>query len=205
VEHLNDKQAKEVFLSAWPGNTRSVWAVPSGATTWIRAQPKQIDYKATTPLIRRTGLTHFKTQPDCLYVAIEHRMRFADVICLEVCGNRTNFLDKRSRYSASTSALTLSIESAWLDEPLHSKKTRAEYFGISVLPVGPTEVPIRYLRVLYSVPTELYQKIQHGVALEGHEYMCEHSSLKSIRSKRFIEFLRRMDPETHYYTQMYRR
>jgi hypothetical protein len=201
---LSDAEAKDI-LRKWPGRSKRLWAVWGRHGFWLRAQP--IDKASTikSPRIEVPGSELFATQPDGMYVFLE-QPKFADVVAIEVCGNISNFNDKRSRYSASVRSLVLSCPLPWLEAEISIQKGRRapRWKASRLFTAGPTEnlsLPVRYLRVLYALPKDLYANWLKNNVPGGHEYVCPHSSLDSYNSQKMQTFLRQLSFAAHFYAR----
>jgi len=60
-------------------------------------------------------------------------------------------------------------------------------------------VPVRFLRVLYALPNEIYSSWMPGHVPAGYEYFIPHSSLRSYNSQTMQVFLRRLTLSGHRY------
>jgi hypothetical protein len=201
---LRDRAAKDILLR-WPGRTKKIWSTPANRGYWLRAQPKPQGSRESTPTINVPGATLFKTQPDGMWLYLDGQI-FADVICIEVCRTAQNLNDKRSRYSAAVRSLVVTCPLDWLRAEIpvtkgHLPRWEAARTGLKAPSEGLAS-PIRYLRVLYALPNELYKTwTEHNVP-GGQEYFCRHSSLDSYNSQAMQEFLRRMSFASHFHTRI---
>ncbi len=201
---LSDREAKNILLS-WPSRTNSHWSTPRKEGYWIQAQPKEAGSRRATPSVRVPGATLFKTQPDGMWVYLAGNS-FADIACIEVCGTAQNLNDKRSRYSAAVRSLEIHCPLPWLNADISIQKGRQlpRWRACETIENEPTEdlsLPVRYARVLYALPNDLYRTwTQHNVP-GGHEYFCRHSSLDSYNSPKMQSFLRQMSFASHFLTQ----
>lgn len=99
----------------------------------------------------------------------------------------------------------VTLPHSWLTEEISTqnggKSPRWKASGfVSTAPSDAVVVPVRHLRVLYTLEDTLYKRwIEEHIAA-GHEYFCSHSSLGSYKSQKMQSFLRRLDPDAHFYT-----
>lgn len=201
---LSDAQAKEI-LRKWPQRTRSLWAAPDSTGYWLRAQPGS-KARARTPRIFSPGADLFGTQPDGMWVYFREG-EFADAVCVEVCGTVQNLNDKRSRYAATVRSLILRCPAAWFKEGIKLQRGGLQprwqaCRTISSEPAGDLALPIRWLRVLYALPNDIYAAWVKNNVPGGHEYFCRHSSLDSYTSQETQRFLRQLAHSSHFRTSL---
>lgn len=196
---LKDSEAKAI-LRKWPTSTNKLWGTSNGGL-WVQAQPKAKGSKLTHPRLNAPGASLFSTQPDGLWLNLVDD-ELADIIAVEVCGTVSNFNDKRSRYAAHHS-LMLQMPDRWLLEKIGlqggGKKARWEALGMGTEPSDTVRLPVRHLRVLYSLPNDIYAEWKDHHTPWPHEYVCRHSSLDSYTGQKFQKFLGHMAPSTHLY------
>ncbi len=118
---LNDSEAKKILLK-WPSRTKSIWNTPNLKGYWIQACPK-LNKKSTIPSILIPGATHFKIQPDGLWVFFND-LNYVDLICIEVSTSIQNLNDKRSRYVPIASSLLLKCPTKWLIAEMPIQKSK---------------------------------------------------------------------------------
>ena len=196
---LKDSEAKQI-LRGWPQRTKSLWPTSQYGGYWLRGLPK--DGKTTCPHLQSPGAELFKTQPDGLYLFISED-EFADAVSIEVCGTIQNLNDKRSRYMPSSHSIVVSCPHEWLREEIAVQKGgKVERWkacsSISKTPQSDLTVPIRYLRVLYAIPTVKFDEWCRNHTPTGYEFFCKHSSLDSFSSQKMQEFLRQMSIHSHF-------
>jgi hypothetical protein len=156
------------------------------------------------------GSLVLQTQPDGLWLSLgiergaaETEARFADCIVIESCGNLPNLYDKRSRYAARTTSLVVDIRRVWLDQQVVTrgrggpKRARRELLG--GLLEEDVSLPIRTLRTLYALPSDLYAVARGSLVLEAHEFMCAQSRLGQYNSKPMQNFLKAMGQHRQWY------
>jgi hypothetical protein len=204
-EKLSDAEGKEI-LRKWPEKTNA-WG--NSDTKFIRAQPKSNQKSAPGPRIISPGLVLFKTQPDGMYVKFNN-LEYCDLICIEICGTISNLNDKRSRYILSSRSLILECSKKWLYEEISTSgngtESRLKNQGIEENQISHLnyfdniDIPIRFLRVLYSIPNKNYNEWIEFHSPSGYEYFCRHSSLSSFNSQKMQNFLFGMSRESHFYT-----
>lgn len=194
-----DKRARRTLL-AWPTRTTELFRSDSD-NPWLRAQPKRSQDRAVTPRLFSAGAERLATQPDGMWVLLNFEAEIADVICIEVCGTGQNLNDKRSRFMPTTNALHLKCSKAWLCEPLTAAKLRCEYLGIDEAEITDDYYfAIRFLRVLYALPRDLYRDWRKYGVPAGYEFFMRASSLRTFNSPAMQDFLRRMSPDQHFYS-----
>lgn len=192
-----DKKGKDILRNKWPRKTTKLFR--SSGPPWLRAQPKS--GFATTPRLFNAGSESLATQPDGMWINLLFEKEIADVMCIEICGSRQNFFDKRSRYMPTTNSLHLCCDAAWLKEPIYQNQKRYECLDLNPDDIAPTYYfSIRFLRVLYVLESSLYQAwMAHGVPA-GHEFFIKQSSLASFAAPTMQSFLKRMNPDQQFYT-----
>jgi hypothetical protein len=204
---VKDSDAKSI-LARWP-QTTAFWqgSGTSEAALWLRARPKT--GRVTHPCIKYAGSDQLSTEPDGMYIRIcEHLLpsnSYVDVIAIEHSNTGTNVNDKRSRYSPALPALQVHIPKNWLAEDittLHKQtKPRWQAAGLGQEPTHALHLPIRNVRVLFSLQDEVYASFRRDYPPAGHEYFCKHSSLGSITSDAFRQFLEQMNVDNHFYNK----
>lgn len=187
--HLIDREAKTILLG-WPTRT-TIWPTPGGVGYWLRGQPT-VSGSAPGPRITAAGATMFKTQPDALWAYFSSDA-FCDLVAIEVCGSIQNLNDKRSRYVDSGHSVLLACHLDWLKAEigLTNGGKRPRWKASGTIPHEPTkdlQFPVRYMRVLYSLPNDLYDQWCPNHIPSGHEFFCRHSSLNSCNSKTMQPF-----------------
>lgn len=199
---LSDADAKNI-MRKWPNTTTSLFG-GTDDRPWLRAQPKNANHRATTPFLLTAGNEALKTQPDGMFVRPVNDFRSLDVICFEVCSSLQNLQDKRSRYAPSNASLVIETRADWWNEEVHQTVTRWE----KVCDEGDAEeveddewYPIRYLRVVFVLNSDHLEVFRLNGVAAGHEYFIRNQSLGSINSGGFREFLDRLSPSHHFYTQ----
>lgn len=199
-ERLSDSEAKAV-MRRWPSRT-GLWQSTITGGFWLRAQP--VSPGASHPRLIAVGMSRFATQPDGMWVFLAPDEGFADVVAIEVSRGFQNLGDKRSRYMASTSSMTLLCPVRWLNTPIsvqHGARwprwRAAATFGQA--PERPLRLPVRLLRALYFLPNAEYRSWVRNHSPMGHEYFSQHSSLATFNSPAMQDFLRRLSPDWHFY------
>ena len=197
---LTDSEAKDI-MRGWPRATKKLFG-GSDDRLWVRAQPKNNGDRATTPYILVAGNTALKTQPDGLYIRPVERFRAFDIIAFEHCSQLQNLQDKRSRYAPATASLILETRADWWNESIDGAITRWQKIcGKGEKCADNLWTPLRHVRVVYVLKNDDLNKFRkHGVP-SGHEFFIRHSSLGSMTAKKFLSFLARLSPDTHFYTR----
>jgi hypothetical protein len=200
---LSDSQAK-LILKKWPNRTKKLWAIPGKHGFWMRGQPK--DYKAPGPRLAAPGTKYFATQPDGLWVYF-HGKECCDVVVIEVCGTAQNLNDKRSRYIPASHSLILNATRKWFSEMISVQRGGLRLRWEAAITLATTapdtdlSIPVRHLRVIYSLPDSLYNAWCSEHTPAGHEFFCSHKSLDSYTSPKMQSFLRQMSPSACFYTR----
>lgn len=200
---LSDAEAKRILLK-WPKRTSKLWPPPGGKGFWLQAQPKSGD--AAGPRLSSPGATLFSTQPDGLWVHFNGN-RSCDLVTVEVCGTVQNLNDKRSRYIPSSHSIVLNCGLAWLTEEtrIQGGGQRPRWEAAKTFDSRPNEslsVPVRHLRILYSLPNDIYKEWCPVHIPTGYEFFCPHSSLDSYNSQTMQTFLRQMSIASQFYKRL---
>jgi len=206
-DKLSDKQAKDILLK-WPKRTKSLWRPPNNKGYWVQAQPTSGD---RSPILVLPGAKKYKSQPDGLWVYF-HDFDFVDLICIEVCNSIQNLNDKRTRYISTASTVLLKCPTTWFlgmvnlkKNHRENKKTRWEA-SCTISSVDPNikeyKLPIRTMRVLFALKDKDYPDWRDQNVPMAHEYICSQSSLRSINSKPFKDFLSQLSISRHTYNKI---
>lgn len=197
---LSDKAAKAILLG-WPAWSNKLWLPPQGTGNWLRAQPNATR-RASNPTIASPGAKLFTTQPDALWLYFGGD-EFCDAVAVEVCGTVQNLNDKRSRYIPSSHSLMVNIGKNWFAQQIAYKNGNKERWELtSVFTAAPGSdlcLPIRHLRILYSLPNAVYTSWASNHTPTGFEYYCPHSALDSYKSQKMQKFLRQMSISSQFY------
>jgi hypothetical protein len=203
---MKDSAAKKLLLQKWPDYSTDVWPVPGKDGSWIRARPAPRG-KASVQL-KCPGASLFKIQPDGLWLFV-CSPEFVDAIVIEVCSSVQNLNDKRSRYMPSSHSLVAQLPVKWFGTTVQKKKQKLEIWqlcaGLSIKPVSDQTLPVRFLRVLYVLPSDIYDLWVPQHAPTGYEYFCVDSSLGSFTSQPMQAFLRQMSIASQFYTRPYKK
>ncbi|MFI4893176.1 MAG: hypothetical protein ACIAQ0_07035 [Phycisphaerales bacterium JB058] len=215
MTRLSDAEAKAIMRNSshWPART-STWGVPRANTYWLRARPNDNGDTGTLPRLSVPGASLFTTQPDGLWVylmatADDSDFEYADIIAVEVCGTMQNLHDKRSRFLASGSSVILRIPVTWLRGEMAvaggGRSSRISAAGWADLDdqvpqQGEVRLPVRFARVVFALPNELYADWRSNGVPAGHEYYMRHSSLRTMTGQAGQAFLSRMSFGSHFLT-----
>lgn len=156
------------------------------------------------PRISAPGAKLFTTQPDGLWVHFKSDVS-CDVVAVEVCGTVQNLNDKRSRYMPSSHSLVLNVSKKWAEEEVATRggvaKSRisASESLPSTIRTDEISIPVRYLRVLYALPNEIYKVWGREHTPTGYEYFCPHSSLSTYNTQKMQSFLKGMSIASQFY------
>jgi len=138
-----------------------------------------------------------------MWVFLSPAGRWADIVAVEVCGSKQNLNDKRARYAGLSRSIILMCPCSWLkaDCTLPQKGRKPRWEACGTFDEGPnTDVilPVRFLTVLFALPSELLTSWRaSGVGSPG-EYYCSHGALKTYNSQPFQKFLKQMSFAAHY-------
>lgn len=182
---------------------------------WLRAQPTDPQETTRAPRLSVPGGREFQTQPDGLWVTLGvegnapasgRPARFADCIVVESCGTAQNLNDKRARYSARTSALVVVMRQPWLNKEVTRQRgwlqTRRILLRADLSSQGDVTLPVRHLRVLYSLDdagkNSIYERATTSMVMEAHEYLLLQRLLQQFTAQQTQDFLKRMAPRRQY-------
>jgi hypothetical protein len=145
-----------------------------------------------------------KTQPDGLWLYLRPDDGYADAVAIEVSRSIQNLNDKRSRYMPATYGLVVDCPKAWLlaEIRLRFGRRQQRWQAAATFDRKPTTdltLQVRLLRVLYSLPNDLYRTWLPGHVPAGHEYFTPHTSLASYNSQAMQQFLSRLTWRSHLY------
>lgn len=206
---LTDAEAKR-RLRGWPTQSR-LWS-KDGSIRWLRGQP--IEGPGSAPRLVFPGAGEFRVQPDGLWVSLGIRRddhatpaTFADCIVVESCGSVQNLNDKRSRYAARTTSLTIELSRRWLDHEVPvqagARRQRRELLRGRLPLEDVISLPVRHLRVLYALADEQgdspYKRMRRSGVLDAHEFLCRQEVLGQYNAQGVQTFLKRMAPDRSVY------
>ena len=202
---MKDDEAKQILLDHWPVYGGAVWPVPGKSGSWARARPAP--HGGASVQLKSPGAQLFKTQPDGLWLFV-CSPEFVDAIVIEVCGKIQNLNDKRSRYMPTSHSMVAQMPKAWFSAVIQKKKEQIPLWqlcaGFTAAPSADITLPVRFLRVLYVLPSDLYDDWVPNHAPTGYEYFCTDTSLKSYKSQKMQLFLKQMSIASQFYTRPYK-
>lgn len=200
---LLDSEARDL-LRTWPSSPKDLWSAPDGTSHWLRAWPRAPESKIPGPMLGAPRVSRYRTRPDGLWLNLGRR-GLVDAFCVECCGTIQNLNDKRARYVVVGSSLVVNCPKAWLSEDMRLQggrvMSRWEVLGLQRAPSVSWNLPVRFLRVLYAIPDEHYDRWAVSNVPAPFEFFCRHSSLGSYASQKMQKFLRSMSPEHQFYTR----
>lgn len=201
-ERLSDAGAKTA-LKKWPQWTSKLWEPPGGVGRWLQGQPRR--GKAAGPFLSTPGAQIFTTQPDGLWFHFQG-FRSCDVVVIESCGTAQNLNDKRVRYIPASHSLVLNVSKAWLQEEIQFKKGMRPRWQVAATlkksPKADLHIPVRVLRVLYTLPNKMFHTWCPHHVPTGYEFFCPHSSLGTYGSPKMQTFLRQMSFAAQFYVRI---
>lgn len=199
----NDKATKAILKENW---TMRIWA--KWLIKWkiaLRWQPVNSDEKETSPIIKTPGTKIFRTQPDWLWFSVSDDYSFCDLLVIEDSSTKQNLNDKRSRYIPSSHSLVLTVNKTWLDKNISKAGGWSEYRWRALwlkktIEGEKIDLPIRYMRVIYSLWGELYEKVKENIVPTWYESYVKRVSMKSFTSQKFQNFLQYLAWDSAYYS-----
>jgi hypothetical protein len=152
-----------------------------GPGVWLKARPgvlDDIDY----PTLKLPGANRMRTVPDALWLCFggHERDLFVDIFVIEVCGTFTNLLDKRSRFAPSMHSMLATCPVPWLLGPSARDDETPRWQSIRLLaepPPLPMVLPVRDIRVMYALPTKLFDSFASSQAPHAHEFFVPANAL----------------------------
>ena len=198
---ISDSAGKAV-LKTFPRTTSELLNAPSGKK-WVRCCPKY--GISPMPYITKVGSTT-RTNPDGMFALLHPERDVADIIVFDVSDQRANIGDKRSRYGPTNSGRNLVIPISWLVEEIYdnpiSRKPRWRYFGtFQIEPSDDLTFSVGYLRAVFVVPDDFFNKRRLAEDAEPHEYFVPNSKFKDrlMWTSNFREFAKGFTPNAHFY------
>ena len=128
--------------------------------------------------------------------------KFTDVFVVEICQTLQNLHDKRDRYTPSGTALLVFLPSKWLHDkwkPGAETERWKAFRAFSDQPLEDLWLPVRSLRVLYSLPDKPYGDWEERGISAGHEYYCRHNLITGYNGPKVQRFLKRISHSRHFY------
>lgn len=205
---ISDKAAKEIFRRPyyWP-RTTDVFSLDH--SQWIQGRPKRTEpnFKGVTfPHLYTAGSLHFWIEPDCLYFRVsgEGLSRCCDIISVEASNALQNFQTKRGRYVGTESAMFINLPKSWLESPMETTKTYAQYLKIEdelALASPEIRIPIRTIRVMYFLDADYFRKNNRIKSIDPRpwEYFLPNTSIKSFNAPPMRRFAKTISPDAQFY------
>ncbi len=118
LPHNTLDQLVRMQLKKWPQRPPGVVASPMQPGTWLRGRHGEAT-PAAQPFLKLPGSNRLRTLPDGLWLHFGPTAHdsYVDILCIEACSSLQNLLDKRSRFSPTTSSLMALCPVAWLLAP----------------------------------------------------------------------------------------
>ncbi|MCC7428617.1 MAG: hypothetical protein IT557_17120 [Alphaproteobacteria bacterium] len=162
-------------LRKWPQHPQGLWHRPGHRGVWLRGRPGD-NPEIAQPFLKYPGSNHLKTLPDGLWLMFsgDATEPFVDILAIEACWNYANFLDKRSRFAASTQSMLAVCPATWLRAvPPGEAVPRWRQIGVAQRePDGPLVLPVRDVRVLYALRDKHYRTFAEVLVPHAHEFFC---------------------------------
>jgi hypothetical protein len=168
-------------LKKWPQRPPGVVSSPKQPGTWLRGRPG--DKAATNqPFLKLPGSNRLRTLPDGLWLHFspEATDPYVDILCIEACSSLQNLLDKRSRFSPTTSSLMAYCPLDWLLGPAQLHDPTPRWRLIRILrdePSLPLILPVRDVRVVFGLKNRHYEGFARNQVAQAHEFYCPMEAL----------------------------
>ena len=168
-------------LKKWPQRPPGVVASPKQPGTWLRGRPG--DPAATNqPFLKLPGSNRLRTLPDGLWLHFspDPADPYVDILCIEACSSLQNLLDKRSRFSPTTSSLMAYCPLDWLLGPAQEPNPTPRWRLVRILKVEPTQgltLPVRDIRVVFGLKNRHYEGFARNQVAQAHEFYCPMEAL----------------------------
>ncbi len=169
-------------LRTWPNHPPGLEDVDMGARgAWLRARPGVFN-DLDDPFLKHPGSNRMRTSPDGLWLCFGGTPRdpYVDVFAVEDCGTFTNLLDKRSRFAPSMHSMLAVCPLPWLlgEVSQFNAMPRWRHTGLlSTVPAIPLTLPVRDVRVMYTLRPRHYQGFAASQIPHAHEYFAPISAI----------------------------
>jgi hypothetical protein len=159
-------------LRAWPNDPPGL-EDEMGPGVWLKARPGVVD-DSYAPKLKLPGADRLRTVPDALWLRFggHERDPFVDVFVIEVCSTFGNMLDKRSRFAPSMNSTLAYCPLPWLLGPRARDDDTPRWQCTRLLrhpPTLPLILPARDIRVMYALPTKLFESFMASQVAHAHE------------------------------------
>ena len=168
-------------LKKWPQRPPGVVPSPKQPGTWLRGRPG--DPAATNqPFLKLPGSNRLRTLPDGLWLHFspDPADPYVDILCIEACSSLQNLLDKRSRFSPTTSSLMAYCPLDWLLGPAQAPNPTPRWRLIRILKAEPSQpliLPVRDIRVVFGLKNRHYEGFARNQVAQAHEFYCPMEAL----------------------------
>lgn len=188
---LSDSEFK-AEIQQWPQTTTKLFKT-LGEGVWIKARPSN----EVAPQIWMVG-DAAKVHPDGLYLFLVKDNNVCDAICFECCTSEINFKSSRAKYLVEHQNLQIDLPGSWLEAEIPTMglggpmKSRAEIVGVR----NPERRSVRFLKVVYFLSKEVFQRVAHANLGRSYEYFTSNSP--NISAVPMQTFLKGVSPASHY-------
>ncbi len=161
-------------LRRWPQHPPGLSTHAGAPTQWLRGRPSEVAC-GSFPFLKLPGSERLRTMPDGLWLHFGGTPLepYVDILAIEACGSMSNLLDKRARFSPSTSSLLAVCPVQWLLSPTSPEDATPRWQAIGVLrhePVVSLVLPVRDMRVMFALKERHYNGIRQSCVAHPHEY-----------------------------------
>ena len=169
-------------LRTWPNHPPGLEDVDMGARgAWLRARPGTVN-DIDDPFLKHPGSNRLRTAPDGLWLCFGGTARdpYVDVFAVEDCGSFTNLLDKRSRFAPSMHSMLAVCPVPWLLDEVSqfNGMPRWRHTGLlNAAPTSPLTLPVRDIRVMYTLRPRHYEGFAASQIPHAHEYFAPVSAI----------------------------
>ncbi len=187
---LTDPEAKAI-LRKWPTRTNAVWKPLEEWASGFKGNQRQ--GKEAAPSFHHQAQNYSRPSPmECGYFSTKHSHVILLQLSLAAPCRISTIRDPDTSHPSHSLVVNCGLK--WLLEHIPTKNngTAPRWSASKCIPTPPTtdlSIPVRYLRVLYALPNQIYHEWCSGHTPTGYEYFCPHSSLDSYKSVKMQEFL----------------
>ena len=161
-------------LRRWPQHPPGLKMRPR-KEAWLRGRPSEAA-GPTNPFLKMPGsINNLRTLPDGLWLNFggTYTDPYVDIFAIEACSTLSNFLDKRSRFSASTHSILAVCPLKWLLAPVSLEDPTPRWKVTRLFAVQPsldTAIPVREVRVLFGLKKQIYNGFARHQMPHAHEF-----------------------------------
>lgn len=169
-------------LRTWPNHPPGLEDTHMGARgAWLRARPGRFN-DMDDPFLKHPGSNRMRTVPDGLWLCFGGTPGdpYVDIFAVEDCGSFTNLLDKRSRFAPSMHSVLAVCPVPWLRDAVSENNAMPRWRHTGLLSAEPTTqmtLPVRDIRVMYTLKPRYYEGFAASQIPHAHEYFAPISAI----------------------------